>query len=486
MRQRRSVFLLLDWQKITFYRGKTMMNSLSVLRCAVLLVALFLTDAVGFSLIGDWIGKDASQSRALIAQSVRRNPNLPPRSNATMSQSTLSQAQRFLKLGGTYREAKNYDLAQKYIQRGIELASKAGSPYWEATGYEYLGLVYRDMGDRQAALAALQRASDMFNRLIRQPDGSQVSTQALVDDVRRNDRSRPTPQATQARADLDRERALNKQLNERVASLEAKIRALEDRSAVSTGSLGGGARTTPLSESSPGSIAQAMPRQEPNGGKPQAEFSPYQVDKKVRPEAKPEPAPARATVMDVVTLPTFTLQIGAGVGFNLNIPALVREVAGLETVSTGGAPLLSFPLLSLSGDYFLTPNFSLGLMYGYYPGPDVVKSFSVLTETVKQTTITSYHLVALRPILYFVRERDVSVYSGLSLGTLIDFNPLRLYAGILAGAQYNFTRQVGIFLELSGGGTYTGSTEFSSPALDGSAELFDIGAYGRIGLAINF
>jgi hypothetical protein len=92
----------------------------------------------------------------------------------------------------------------------------------------------------------------------------------------------------------------------------------------------------------------------------------------------------------------------------------------------------------------------------------------------------------LRPILYFVRERDVSVYSGLSLGTLIDFNPLRLYAGILAGAQYNFTRQVGIFLELSGGGTYTGSTEFSSPALDGSAELFDIGAYGRIGLAINF
>jgi hypothetical protein len=427
----------------------------------------------------------------------------------------LDEAQRALKLGSSYREARNFDLAQKYIQRGIELANKAGNRYWEATGYEYLGLVYRDIGDRDAALSALQKASDMFTGIIKQPDGSQNSTQALMDDVRRNDRSRPpanTPLGSappaSPRTDLERERALNRQLNERIAALDSKIRALEDRSTYSV-SPGASVANTPsvstpppqvrASESSPGVIARTMPRQVPDGGQPQAEFAPFQTEKKPRPEPqkRPEPTPARAVMMDVVALPTFTLQIGIGAGYNLHTKEMITKVAekSVNGITTGGAPTVSFPLLSISGDFFLSPNFSLGLMYGYYPGIDTVRT-TIRTDTLKTTQSINYHLLTLRPSVHFVRDRTTDIYAGLSLGTLVNFaslfNPLRFYAGLMAGFQYNFTRQVGAFIELSGGGTYVGDTSSGGAIVQRANTvtpgnpLFDIGAYGRLGIAINF
>ncbi|MBL7993568.1 MAG: tetratricopeptide repeat protein [Candidatus Kapabacteria bacterium] len=427
----------------------------------------------------------------------------------------LDEAQRALKLGSSYREARNFDLAQKYIQRGIELANKAGNRYWEATGYEYLGLVYRDIGDRDAALSALQKASDMFTGIIKQPNGSQNSTQALMDDVRRNDRSRPPANTSLGsappappRTDLERERTLNRQLNERIAALETKIRALEDRSALSVSPGASPVIVSPstpppqvrASESSPGVIARTMPRQAPDGGQPQAEFAPFQTEKKTRPEPqkRPEPTPARAVVMDVITLPTFTLQIGIGAGYNLNTKAMTTRLptTSVEGAVNGFAPLVSFPLLSISGDFFLSPNFSLGLMYGYYPGPDQTTTSTITTGTPSATTslttrtTTSYHLVTLRPSVHFVRDRNVDVYVGLALGTLVNlplFDPLRLYAGLMAGFQYNFTRQVGMFLELSGGGIYVGDSSVEKVLLTTPGNpLIQVGAYGRLGIAINF
>lgn len=442
---------------------------------------------------------------------------LPPVRTSGSSKAMLDEAQRALKLGSSYREARNFDLAQKYIQRGIELANKAGNRYWEATGYEYLGLVYRDIGDRDAALSALQKASDMFTGIIKQPDGSQNSTQALMDDVRRNDRSRPPANTSLGsasspappRTDLERERALNRQLNERIAALDAKIRALEDRSSYSV-SPGASVANTPsvstppppvrASESSPGVIARTMPRQVPDGGQPQAEFAPFQTEKKPRPEPqkRPEPTPARAVMMDVVALPTFTLQIGIGVGYNLHTKEMITRVAAISVngITTGGAPTVSFPLLSISGDFFLSPNFSLGLMYGYYPGIDTVRLNPIGTDTLKTNKSINYHLLTLRPSVHFVRDRTTDIYAGLSLGTLVNFaslfNPLRFYAGLMAGFQYNFTRQVGAFIELSGGGTYVGDTSSGGTPVQRAnttspgSPLFDIGAYGRLGIAINF
>lgn len=449
-------------------------------------------------------------AQAASARTAASRPLSQPRRNGTTApKATLEEAQRALKLGSTYREARNYDLAQKYIQRGIELAQKAQNPYWEATGYEYLGLVYRDIGDRTAAMAALQRAADMFNGIIKQPNGSQNSTQALMDDVRRNERSRPpatmTTPSTPSGTDLDRERLLNKQLSERVIALESKIRALEDRTIVTPGAARGAFSAAPSlppaipSESSPGVIARTMPRQVPDGGKPQAEFAPFQTEKKPVPAAiQPQrPAPARAVVMDVVTLPIFTLQIGIGAGYNLNTKSMISSITTTTppiTYLSGNAPLISFPLLSLSGDYFLTPNFSIGLMYGYYPGPDQSTSASITTgspastNNVASQTTTSYHLVTLRPAVHLVRDRTMDIYAGLSFGTMLNFTPLRLYAGLMAGFQYNFTRQVGAFIELSGGGTYVGDTPLQK-ATDFQASgtpLLQIGAFGRVGLAVNF
>lgn len=444
---------------------------------------------------------------------------LPPVRTSGNSKAMLDEAQRALKLGSSYREARNFDLAQKYIQRGIELANKAGNRYWEATGYEYLGLVYRDIGDRDAALSALQKASDMFTGIIKQPNGSQSSTQALMDDVRRNDRSRPPANTSLGtasssplappRTDLERERTLNRQLNERIAALETKIRALEDRS-TSSPSPGASISSSPsvstpppqvrASESSPGVIARTMPRQAPDGGQPQAEFAPFQTEKKPRPEpqqTRPAHTPARAVVMDVVALPTFTLQIGIGAGYNLNTKAMTTQLPTTlaEGAVNGNALPVSFPLLSISGDFFLSPNFSLGLMYGYYPGPDQTTTSTITTGTPSATntlttrTTTSYHLVTLRPSVHFVRDRNVDVYVGLALGTLVNlplFDPLRLYAGLMAGFQYNFTRQVGVFLELSGGGIYVGDTRLPDRATLTGNPLIQVGAYGRLGIAINF
>ncbi len=463
-------------------------------------------------------GNAARSKRPAPAARTTTRP-LPPVRTSGSSKALLDEAQRALKLGSSYREARNFDLAQKYIQRGIELANKAGNRYWEATGYEYLGLVYRDIGDRDAALSALQKASDMFTGIIKQPDGSQNSTQALMDDVRRNDRSRPPANASLGsappappRTDLERERALNRQLNERIAALDSKIRALEDRSSYSV-SPGASAVNTPsvstppppvrASESSPGVIARTMPRQVPDGGQPQAEFAPFQTEKKPRPElqTRPAPTPARAVMMDVVALPTFTLQIGIGAGYNLNTKAMTTQVAtsAVEGIVTGSAPPISFPLLSVSGDFFLSPNFSLGLMYGYYPGPDSTGTTSTTTATTIPTTTRTirisknYHLLTLRPSVHFVRDRTTDIYAGLSLGTLVNFaslfNPLRFYAGLMAGFQYNFTRQVGAFIELSGGGTYVGDTPPIDKALLTSApgNLFiQVSGYGRLGIAINF
>jgi len=238
-----------------------------------------------------------------------------------------------------------------------------------------------------------------------------------------------------------------------------------------------------------------MPRQVPDGGQPQAEFAPFQTEKKPRPEPqkRPEPTPARAVVMDVITLPTFTLQIGIGAGYNLNTKEMITRVAekSVNGITTGGAPPLSFPLLSISGDFFLSPNFSLGLMYGYYPGRDSILRTISTTDTLITNKSINYHLLTLRPSVHFVRDRTTDIYVGLSLGTLVDFaslfNPLRFYAGLMAGFQYNFTRQVGAFIELSGGGTYVGDTsEQKANTVSPGNPLFDIGAYGRLGIAINF
>jgi Tetratricopeptide repeat len=461
----------------------------------------------------------------------RRTPSSPASRPSARQTSTLRTTPvredgiKLLKLGNTYRETRQYDLAQKTIQRGLDLVKAAGLRYWEATGYEYLGLVYRDMGDTDAALGAFQRSSDILTTLVR-PIGTASTSlsntnrvdanpqtrtrtntaQMLADEIRRG--GTPIPRL---RNDVEQQRALNKQLSDKLTALETKIQSLEQKPSPPTP--GGGPPTAMTT--TPGALARTLPARR-EGDKPQGEFSPFQTDKKPLPTPKPTVRTARDSVMRPEGLPKFVLQIGVGAGYNVHTKEMVNastssplQLAPTSVLYTGDAPLITFPLISVSGDLFLSPQFSIGLMYGYYPGPDLLAKDTVRNITtvqvvptttppttrldtaltaISETTITSYHLVTLRAAYHFIRNYSLDTYAGLAVGlplSALNFQPLRLYGGVYAGAQVNVSRQVGVFVELSGGAVYVGNTATENATFSGNP-LIQFGAYGRLGLAIGF
>ena len=67
-----------------------------------------------------------------------------------------------LNLGDTYRKMKDYEKAEKYILEGLEGVKKVGDKFREAIGYHYLGLLYRDNGDKKTAKDYLTRAYKLY------------------------------------------------------------------------------------------------------------------------------------------------------------------------------------------------------------------------------------------------------------------------------------------------------------------------------------
>jgi len=66
-----------------------------------------------------------------------------------------------LNLGDTYRRMKDYEKAEKYLLEGLEDVKKVRDKYWEATGYKYLGWLYRDKMDKKTAQNYLTRYRDL-------------------------------------------------------------------------------------------------------------------------------------------------------------------------------------------------------------------------------------------------------------------------------------------------------------------------------------
>jgi tetratricopeptide (TPR) repeat protein len=79
-----------------------------------------------------------------------------------------------LNLGNTYRRMKDYEKAKKYILEGLEGVRKVGDKYWEATGYQYLGLLYRDKGDKKTAKDYLTRAYNLYKSIGAEGDAKEV------------------------------------------------------------------------------------------------------------------------------------------------------------------------------------------------------------------------------------------------------------------------------------------------------------------------
>jgi tetratricopeptide (TPR) repeat protein len=154
---------------------------------------------------------------------------------------------RYLKLGNTYRETRNYDMAQLYVKKGLDMVRNRGSRYWEATGYEYLGLIYRDMGERDLALEYLRVAQGIFASILNTRDGvgSDDALKLVIADIERgNDKLPPvtsgssmmnrSPELPTSSRESDRLRSenlrlaeVNRQLSNRIADLEDRIRRLE-------------------------------------------------------------------------------------------------------------------------------------------------------------------------------------------------------------------------------------------------------------------
>jgi tetratricopeptide (TPR) repeat protein len=90
-----------------------------------------------------------------------------------------------LNLGGTYRKMKDYEKAEKYILEGLEGVKKVGDKYWEATGYQYLGWLYRDKGDKRTAKDYFTRAYNLFKSI-----GAEGDAEEVLSDIRELEKKR--------------------------------------------------------------------------------------------------------------------------------------------------------------------------------------------------------------------------------------------------------------------------------------------------------
>jgi len=89
-----------------------------------------------------------------------------------------------LNLGDTYRGIKDYENAKKYLSEGLESAKEAGDKYWEATGYKYLGMLYKDEGDKKTAKENFKHAYNLYKSI-----GAEEDVQDVLKEMKKLDKS---------------------------------------------------------------------------------------------------------------------------------------------------------------------------------------------------------------------------------------------------------------------------------------------------------
>jgi tetratricopeptide (TPR) repeat protein len=105
--------------------------------------------------------------------------------NADVDQ--FEQGIRYLKLGNTYREAKDYDKATDFINKGKKLVSQEKtwkSKYWTAVAYEFYGYLFRDINMPDLAVEYFEKAISQYSEIITQTDGSQVALDPVLESLR--------------------------------------------------------------------------------------------------------------------------------------------------------------------------------------------------------------------------------------------------------------------------------------------------------------
>jgi tetratricopeptide (TPR) repeat protein len=92
----------------------------------------------------------------------------------------IGTAKHKLDFGETYRKIKDYRNAEKYLSEGLEIAKKVGDKFWEATGYRYLGNLYRDKGDKETAKEYYIRAYKLYKTTFAEEDA-----QGVLNDIKK-------------------------------------------------------------------------------------------------------------------------------------------------------------------------------------------------------------------------------------------------------------------------------------------------------------
>lgn len=108
------------------------------------------------------------------------NKQLAPLSTL-MKKNELTE--RYLKLGNTYREAKQFDISLEYLNKGLVSAQNNNNIYWTAVGYEFKGYLYRDNSDLKSAKEYLEKAKYIFEKIIKMKRGSNEAIDMVIQDL---------------------------------------------------------------------------------------------------------------------------------------------------------------------------------------------------------------------------------------------------------------------------------------------------------------
>ncbi|MCX7735460.1 MAG: hypothetical protein N2319_01990 [Candidatus Kapabacteria bacterium] len=111
--------------------------------------------------------------------------------NETYSQSGLELGKRYLKLGNTYREAGNFNLAFDFLDKGFRIVTSSNDFYWQGVANEFFGYYYRDLAKKtgnkdllRTAQNYFEMAFNSFDKVVKQRDGSPMAVNSLKNSIR--------------------------------------------------------------------------------------------------------------------------------------------------------------------------------------------------------------------------------------------------------------------------------------------------------------
>lgn len=142
------------------------------------------------------------------------------------SKYSSDQASRFIKLGQSYRQLPNYDLARSYTKLGIKIAILKGNKYWEAVGYENLGYLDIDNSDIENAKLNLRKSLKIFNGILKMGGGSQEVIQLILAKLEMGEYDNSSQFINELKREIEILTNENKKQQARIDLLQKKIDAI--------------------------------------------------------------------------------------------------------------------------------------------------------------------------------------------------------------------------------------------------------------------